>query len=105
MEYWSFPPRYDESYFPEAGSRYWFAQRETMHPGEREKHILERLKQVLRYAYDNAPFYRRHWDAHGFHPDHLTSLEDFEARVPVITKADLREAQARAPAPRANRPW
>jgi len=97
MEFWSFPPRYDEGYFPDDGARYWFPQRETMPPAEREHHILKRLKQVVRYAYDNAPFYRQHWAAHGFHPDHLTSLEDFEDKVPVITKADLREAQARAP--------
>ena len=55
--------------------------------------ILERLKEVTRYAYDHAPFYRRIWDDAGFHPDHLKSLEDFEDKVPVIAKKDLREAQ------------
>lgn len=97
MEYWSFPPAYDDRYFPEAGSRYWFPQRETMAPAAREQAILERLQQVTRYAWEHAPFYRRKWDAAGFHPSQLKSLEDFEERVPVITKADLREAQARAP--------
>jgi phenylacetate-CoA ligase len=97
MEFWSFPPDYDDSYFPPADSRYWFARRETMASGEREQAILERLKEVCRYAYDNGPFYRRKWDDAGFHPSQLTSLEDFEAKVPVITKADLRAAQAQAP--------
>jgi len=97
MECWSFPPRYDAGYFPDPGGRYWFPRRETMPPPEREKAILSRLQTVTRHAYANAPFYRRKWDEAGFHPDHLRSLEDFEDKVPVVTKADLREAQARAP--------
>ena len=97
MEQWSFPPRFDAEYLPPAASRYWFPVRETMPAGDRERAILERLKQVTRYAFDTSPFYRRKWDDAGFHPDHLRSLEDFESRVPVITKQDLREAQARVP--------
>jgi phenylacetate-CoA ligase len=97
VESWSFPPAYDDSYVPPADSRYWFPRRETMAPGERERVILERLREVCRYAYERAPFYRRKWDEAGFHPDRLGSLEDFEDKVPVITKQDLREAQDRAP--------
>ena len=97
MEEWSFPPKYNPDYFPPARSRYWFPKRETMPPGDREKAILERLREVTRYAYEEAPFYKRIWDEAGFHPDQLKSLEDFEEKVPVIAKKDLREAQARAP--------
>ena len=97
MEQWSFPPSFDADYLPPAESRYWFPKRETMPPGERDQAILARLQQLTRYAWDMSPFYRRKWDAAGFHPDHLRSLEDFESRVPVITKADLREAQTRVP--------
>ena len=97
MECWSFPPAYDPEYFPEPGARYWFPRRETMPAGEREAAILERLQKVTRYAYERSPFYRRKWDEAGFHPQKLNSLEDFEDKVPVITKADLREAQARTP--------
>lgn len=97
MEDWSFPPRYDEAYLPQPGSRHWFPRRETMPAAEREAAILARLREVCRHAWDHAPFYRRHWDAAGFHPDQLRSLEDFEARVPVVTKADLRAAQERHP--------
>ena len=97
MESWSFPPAYDEDYLPAPDSRYWFPRRETMPAPEREKAILERLQQVCAYAYEHAPFYRRKWDEAGFHPSHLKSLEDFEAKVPVVQKKDLREAQARTP--------
>jgi phenylacetate-CoA ligase len=97
MECWEFPPRYDASYRPEASSRYWFPVRETMPSAERERAILKRLQDVCHYAYAHSAFYREKWDAAGFHPTGLRSLEDFEDKVPVITKRDLRESQAKAP--------
>ena len=95
MEDWVFPPRYDESYRPAPGARYWFPRRETMPAGARDAAILERLKAVCAYAHAHSAFYRRKWDEAGFHPSQLRTLEDFESKVPVITKRDLREAQAR----------
>ncbi len=97
MESWTFPPRYDADYLPPQGARYWFPGRETMPSAERDLAILGRLQALTRYAWEHAPFYRRKWDEAGFHPDHLRTLEDFETKVPVITKRDLREAQARVP--------
>lgn len=97
MEQWSFPPRFDADYIPPSSSRYWFPVRETMRPAERERAILVRLQELTRYAWDASPFYRRKWEEAGFHPQQLRSLEDFEARVPVIKKVDLREAQTRVP--------
>jgi phenylacetate-CoA ligase len=97
MESWSFPPRYDNTYFPDPASRYWFERRETMAAAEREQAILRRLQTVCAYAYERAPFYRRKWDEAGFHPTQLKSLEDFESKVPVVQKRDLREAQSRCP--------
>ena len=96
MEHWSFPARYDESYLPDASARYWFPRRETQDPGERERAVVARLREVMEYAWENAPFYRRKWDDAGVHPSHVTSLEAFE-RVPVVTKAELRAAQAAHP--------
>ena len=97
MEFWSFPPRYDSRYCPDFGSRYWFPERETMDAEPRNQAILERLRLVVKYAYERAPFYRSKWDEAGFHPDQLRTLEDFEDRVPVVTKQDLRIAQDRTP--------
>ncbi|PIE08405.1 MAG: phenylacetate--CoA ligase [Rhodobacterales bacterium] len=51
---------------------------------------LERMKWSLRHAYDNVPFYKAKFDAAGFHPDDLHSLEDL-AKVPFTTKQDLRD--------------
>src|SRR5208283_545031 len=97
MESWSFPPHYDEAYFPDRSSRYWFADREIMPAADREGFILQRLKEVCAYAYEYAPFYRRKWDEAGFHPSQLKSLENFESKVPVIDKRDLRASQERSP--------
>jgi phenylacetate-CoA ligase len=97
MEQWSFPPAYDENYLPAHDSRYWFAVRETMPAAERERAIVARLREVCAYAYEHAPFYRRQWDSAGFHPSQLKSLEDFETRVPVLHKKDLRASQAAHP--------
>ena len=97
MEDWAFPPRYDNSYRPDSSSRYWFPVRETMPAADRDAAIVKRLKEVCTYAYTHSPFYKRKWDEAGFHPDQLRSLEDFEEKVPVINKRDLRASQADAP--------
>lgn len=67
-----------------------------MPSSERERYILQRLQKVCAYAYERAPFYRKKWDEAGFHPSHLKSLDDFESKVPVVEKKDLRVAQERA---------
>lgn len=94
-EAWSWRPHYDESYRP-ARQRHWFPVRETMPTGDRELLVLERIREVMAYAYERAPFYRRKWDAAGIHPAAIRSLEDFEL-VPVVTKDELRAAQAAHP--------
>lgn len=96
MENWSWPPRYDPSYRPPNDQRYWFPVRETMEPEAREAAILQRIKQVMAYAWERSPFYQRKWSEAGIHPGSIRSLEDFE-KVPVVTKTELREAQARRP--------
>src|SRR5260370_527532 len=97
MESWSWPPRYDDSYRPPANSRYWFPKRETMPQGERERAIVQRLREVCGYAYEKSTFYRAKWDEAGFTPDQVKSLEDFESKCPVSAKVDLRKAQERPP--------
>jgi len=96
MEQWQFPPRYDAEYMPPPESRYWFPQRETMDPAARDAAIAVRLREVMRYAWERAPFYRRKWQAAGVSPEDIRSLADFE-QVPVVTKQELRDAQAEHP--------
>lgn len=72
-------------------------ERERLPREAREAQVLSRLQHQLQFAYTNLPFYRRHYDAHGFHPDQVRSLSDFTGRVPVITKSMLRDDQAQNP--------
>ncbi len=96
MEQWTWPPRYDETYRPPLDEPYWFRRRETMPAEEREAAILERIREVMRWCWERAPFYRRKWSDAGIDPARVRSLDDFE-RVPVVTKEELRATQAAHP--------
>jgi phenylacetate-CoA ligase len=50
-----------------------------------------KLQQLLEYAYEHVPYYQRLLDGSGFRPDDV--LEDLSAmhRIPVLTKAIIRE--------------
>jgi len=51
---------------------------------------LKRLKKIIRYAYDNVPFYREKFDSAGVKPEDIKKLEDIE-KIPFTTKDDLRK--------------
>lgn len=70
--------------------------RETLDPGARDLAIVARLREVMQHAWEHAPFYRRKWESAGVHPEQIVSLEAFE-KVPVVTKAELRDSQAASP--------
>ncbi|MEE9150455.1 MAG: phenylacetate--CoA ligase [Thermoplasmata archaeon] len=50
----------------------------------------ERLRKIVRYAYENVPFYRKKFKDAGLEPDHIKSSEDLH-KVPFTVKDDLRE--------------
>lgn len=79
------PGELDKRGFP----RFWDAERETLDPVRRDEIILARVQHQLRYVHAELPFYRRHYDEHGFHPDQVRTLADFTTKVPVITKKML----------------
>jgi len=85
------PPEFDDSYIPPSGERYW-SPVETMPPEERAGVILAKLKRQVEYAYERAPFYREKWDAAGFHPTALRTMDDLR-RIPFITKEEIRRDQ------------
>lgn len=51
---------------------------------------LERLKHIVRYAYENVPMYKKRFDSIGLRPEHIRTLKDIE-KIPYTTKDDLRE--------------
>jgi len=95
-EDWGWPSRYDDAYRPPDDQAYWFPRRETMDSAERDALVVERIREVMRWCWDRAPFYRRRWEDAGIHPEAIRSLDDFE-RVPVVTKEELRATQEAHP--------
>ena len=51
---------------------------------------LARLKNIVAYAYERVPMYRRRFDAIGLKPEHIKTFKDIE-NIPYTTKDDLRE--------------
>ncbi|MEX1226411.1 MAG: AMP-binding protein [Marinobacter sp.] len=96
MEEWNYPQNYNNEYFPKTDSPYWFPERETMDPEKRDVFIAARLREVMSYAYENSPFYKRKWDAAGIKAEDIRTVADFE-NVPVVTKQELRNSQAEYP--------
>lgn len=80
----------------DVSSPYWNAARELRDPRERDDATLGQLQRQLERAYI-IPFYRQHWDAHGFHPGQVRSFDDFTKRCPIITKSMLVADQAEHP--------
>lgn len=48
-----------------------------------------RLKALVAHCWREVPFYRARWEAVGFEPGDLRSMQDY-ARLPVLTKDDIR---------------
>lgn len=51
---------------------------------------FHRMKRTLKHVYENSPFYRQRFDAHGVNPEDLKTLADI-AKFPFTTKQDLRD--------------
>ena len=49
----------------------------------------DKLSALVAHCWNEVPFYRRRWQAIGFEPGDLRSMDDY-ARLPVLTKADIR---------------
>lgn len=63
---------------------------EKMKPEAITKLQNERLRKMVRYAYENVPFYKKKFKEVGIEPDHIKSSEDMH-KVPFTVKDDLRE--------------
>ena len=86
----TWPPIYDDSYLPGEDQEYWFPELETESEQARNERVLEKLRSQMAWAYERSPFYKRVWDAAGFDPSTVRTLDDFH-KTPIITKEDLRQ--------------
>lgn len=62
-----------------------------LQPAALEALQLARLRELLMHAGHAVPYYRRLFAEHGFRPEDLSSLDGL-ARIPLLTKADIRRA-------------
>ena len=68
--------------------KYWNEKIETMPRPELEKLQLERLKEIVKFSYENSPYYKRTFDAAGVSPDDIHELSDL-AKFPFINIGEL----------------
>jgi phenylacetate-CoA ligase len=71
--------------------------RERLHELEKTQHLtreelkawqLEKIRQVVKYAYEHVPFYGERYKSLGIEPDDIRSFKDFEG-LPFLTREDV----------------
>jgi phenylacetate-CoA ligase len=80
----------------ERARRCWDEEAQTMPRADLRLVQEERLREALTRVWDEAPFYRRRFEAAGVAPDDVKTLDDLP-RIPVFRKDDLRRNEAEHP--------
>ena len=70
-----------------AQSEYWNPKNETLPREQLQALQLAKLQRMTQWAYARSPFHKRRFDAAGFHPDQLKSLDDLR-RIPFMTREE-----------------
>ena len=79
-----------------ADSAYWNPKNETLPRADLERLQLTKLRRIAAWAYENSPFHRNRWDAVGFHPQQLATLDDLR-RMPFMTREEWMASIAELP--------
>lgn len=61
---------------------------ERMPPEERQKHLEERMREIIAYAYERAPAVKERLDKAGVKPSDIRTVKDLE-KIPLLRKDDL----------------
>jgi phenylacetate-CoA ligase len=61
---------------------------ERMAPKERQKHLEERMRDIIAYAYEKASAVKERFDKAGVKPADIRTIKDLE-KIPVLRKDDL----------------
>jgi phenylacetate-CoA ligase len=77
-------------------SAYWNPKNETMAREELQALQLYKLRRLCEWAYATTPFHRRRFDAAGFHPEQLKTLDDLR-RIPFMTREEWMESLQQKP--------
>lgn len=73
-------------------NKFWDEKIETLPRHQLEQLQLEKLKQSVRFAYENSVYYKRAFDNAGVSPDDIATLSDL-AKFPFVDKTTERETQ------------
>ncbi|HEU5349271.1 MAG TPA: phenylacetate--CoA ligase family protein, partial [Ktedonobacterales bacterium] len=79
-----------------AQSEYWNPKNETLPREQLQALQLAKLQRMTQWAYERSPFHRQRFDAAGFHPDQLKTLDDLR-RIPFMTREDWMDSQVEQP--------
>jgi phenylacetate-CoA ligase len=79
-----------------AQSDYWNPKNETLPREQLQALQLAKLQRTARWAYAQSPFHQRRFEAAGFHPDQLKSLDDLR-RIPYMTREEWMDSQVEQP--------
>ncbi|HEY31815.1 MAG TPA: phenylacetate--CoA ligase [Dehalococcoidia bacterium] len=78
--------------------KYWNPILETL-PQEKLRALqLKKFQRILKWSYENSPFYRRLYHDAGLEPGDIKTFDDIR-KVPKIEKSMLREVQGKTPYP------
>ena len=72
--------------------KYWNKELETLPRDQLEAKQLDDLKEIVQFAYDHAPYYKRSFDEAGVKPSDIKTLKDIE-KFPFINKKTQRDTQ------------
>ena len=86
------PPEYSHDFTPRRDQEYWSPELETMEPVNRDKHVLKKLQNQVKYVYQNSGFYQEFYKDTAVNPANISSLEEF-SQLPILTKEDIRREQ------------
>lgn len=73
-------------------NKYWDEKIETIDRADLEELQLEKLKEIVKFAYGNSVYYKRAFDNAGVSPDSIKSLFDL-AKFPFVDKKTERDTQ------------
>jgi phenylacetate-CoA ligase len=79
-----------------AYSAYWNPKHETMAREDLQALQLYKLRRLCEWAYATTPFHKRRFDAAGFHPEQLKTLDDIR-RIPYMTREEWMESALEHP--------
>jgi phenylacetate-CoA ligase len=76
--------------------KYWNPKNETMPREDLDRLRLHKLRRHCEWALQKSPFHRRKFEAAGFSPDQLRSLDDLR-RIPIMTRPEWMDCQDKTP--------